>query len=101
MPLVLDLAASEADKQALRLALARLEYGRPFFLPPGVPAERVTALRRAFDAALKDAGLLAEADKSKIEIDPLSGEEVTELIRQVSATPPDVVARVRAALEKR
>ena len=101
VPLVLDIAESEADKQALRLALARLEYGRPFFLPPGVPAERVTALRRAFDAALKDPGLIAEADKSKIEIDPLPGEEVTELIKQVSATPPDVVARVRAALEKK
>jgi tripartite-type tricarboxylate transporter receptor subunit TctC len=101
VPLVLDLATSEADRQALRLALARLEYGRPFFLPPGVPAERVTALRRAFDAALKDPALIAEADTSKIEIDPLPGEEVAELIKQVSATPPDVVARVRAAIEKR
>jgi tripartite-type tricarboxylate transporter receptor subunit TctC len=45
VPLVLDVAKTEADKQALRLALARLEYGRPFFLPPGVPAERVTAPR--------------------------------------------------------
>jgi tripartite-type tricarboxylate transporter receptor subunit TctC len=101
VPLMLDMATSEADRQALRLALARLEYGRPFFLPPGVPPERVTALRRAFDAALKDPGLLAEADKSKIEIDPLPGEEVTDLIKQVSATPPDVVGRVRAALEKK
>jgi tripartite-type tricarboxylate transporter receptor subunit TctC len=101
VPLVLDLATSEPDRQALRLALARLEYGRPFFLPPGVPAGRVAALRRAFDAVLKDPALLAEADKSKIEIDPLSGEEVAELVKQVSATPPDVVARVRAALERR
>jgi hypothetical protein len=53
---------------------------------------RITALRRAFDAALKDPALkdpalIAEADKSKIEIDPLLGEEVAELVRQVSATP--------------
>jgi tripartite-type tricarboxylate transporter receptor subunit TctC len=101
VPLVLDFAKSEADTHALRLALARLEYGRPFFLPSGVPAERVTALRRAFDAALKDPALIAEAEKSKIEIEPLSGEEVAELVKQVSATPADVVARVRAALEKR
>jgi len=66
-----------------------------------VPAERVTALRRAFDAALKDPALVAEAEKSKIEIDPLSGEAGAELVRQVSATPSDVVASVRAALEKR
>jgi tripartite-type tricarboxylate transporter receptor subunit TctC len=101
VPLVLDLAKSDADKQALRLALARLEYGRPFFLPPGVPADRVTTLRRAFDAALKDPALIAEADTSKIEIDPLPGEEVAELIKQVNATPADVVARVRAAIERK
>jgi tripartite-type tricarboxylate transporter receptor subunit TctC len=100
-PLVLDVAKTEADKQALRLALARLEYGRPFFLPPGVPAERVHALRRAFDAAMKDPELVAEAEKSKIEIDPVRGEEVAELVRQVNATPSEVVARVRAALEKK
>jgi len=101
VPLVLDLAQNDADRQALRLALARLEYGRPFFLPPGVPVERVAALRRAFDAAMKDPELLAEAEKSKIEIDPLPGEEVSELVKQVNATPPDVVARVRAAMEKK
>ena len=101
VPLVLDLAQNDADRQALRLALARLEYGRPFFLPPGVPAERVAALRRAFDAAMKDPELVAEAEKSKIEIDPLGGEAVAELVKQVNATPPDVVARVRAAMEKK
>jgi tripartite-type tricarboxylate transporter receptor subunit TctC len=101
VPLILDLAPTEAAKQALRLGLARLEYGRPFFLPPGVPAERVAALRRAFDAAMKDPALLAEAEQSKIEIEPLSGEEVADLVKQVSATPPEVVARVRAAMERK
>lgn len=101
VPLILDVARSDADKQALRVALARLEYGRPFFLPPGVPSERVAALRQAFDATMKDSALIAEAEKSKIEIDPLTGAEVAELVRQVTATPADVVARVRAAIEKR
>ncbi len=64
-----------------------------------MPAERVAALRRAFDAALKDPAIVVEADESKIEIDPLPGEEVT--VTHVSATPPDAVARVRAAPEKR
>jgi len=50
---------------------------------------------------MKDPELLAEAEKSKIEIDPLPGEEVSELVKQVNATPPDVVARVRAAMEKK
>jgi tripartite-type tricarboxylate transporter receptor subunit TctC len=81
--------------------LARLEYGRPFFLPPNVPAARIEALRRAFDATMKDPAYLAEADKLKIDVEPLSGEQVAALVEQVSRTPADTVARVRAALENR
>jgi hypothetical protein len=50
---------------------------------------------------MKDPALLAEAEQSKIEIEPLTGEEVADLVRQVNATPPEVVARVRAAMEKK
>jgi tripartite-type tricarboxylate transporter receptor subunit TctC len=81
--------------------LARLEYGRPFFLPPNVPPARLETLRRAFDATMKDPAYLAEADKLKIEVDPLSGEEVTALVEQVSRTPAETVARVRAAMENK
>jgi tripartite-type tricarboxylate transporter receptor subunit TctC len=101
VPLVMEMAKSDADRQALELALARLEFGRPFFLPPNVPADRVEALRRAFDAAAKDPGFLADADKSKIEVDPLTGEQVAALVAQVSRTPADTVARVRAAMENK
>jgi hypothetical protein len=101
VPLALDLAKTDADRQALMLALARLEYGRPFFLPPNVPAARLEALRRAFDATMKDPAYLAEADKLKIEVDPLSGEQVATLVAQVSRTPADTVARVRAAMENK
>ena len=101
VPLFLDLAKTEADRDALRLMLARLEYGRPFFLPPNVPAARIEALRRAFDATLKDPSYLAEAEKLKIEVDPLSGEQVGALVEQVSRTPADIVARVRAAMESK
>jgi tripartite-type tricarboxylate transporter receptor subunit TctC len=101
VPLALDLGKTEADRSALRLMMARLEYGRPFFLPPGVPAERAAALRRAFAATMKDPAYLAEAEKLKIEVDPLSGAKVQELVAQVTATPPDVVARVRTAMEKK
>jgi tripartite-type tricarboxylate transporter receptor subunit TctC len=101
IPLALDLARTEADRQALLLALARLEYGRPFFLPPNVPADRVNALRRAFDATMKDPAYLAEAEKLKVDIDPLTGEQVAALVEQVSRTPADTIARVRAALENK
>ena len=101
VPLFLDLAKTDAERAALRLMLARLEYGRPFFLPPNVPAARVEALRRAFDATMKDPAYLAEADKLKIEVEPLSGEQVAALVEQVSRTPADTVARVRAAMENK
>jgi tripartite-type tricarboxylate transporter receptor subunit TctC len=98
VPLILDQAKTEEQKQALNLALARLEFGRPFFMPPNVPPERVAAIRRAFDAAMKDKELLAEADKLKIEIDPLSGERVAGLIADIYKTPAETVARVRDAM---
>jgi hypothetical protein len=101
VPLFLDQAKTDAERAALELMLARLEYGRPFFLPPNVPAARVEALRRAFDATMKDPAYLAEADKLKIDVDPLTGEAVAALVEQVSRTPTDTVARVRAAMESR
>ena len=101
IPLITSLAKTPEHKQALQLALARLEFGRPFFMPPNVPAERVSAIRRAFDATMKDKEFLDEADKLKIEVDPLSGEQVAALVEQVSRTPAETVARVRAAMEKR
>jgi tripartite-type tricarboxylate transporter receptor subunit TctC len=101
VPFFFDLAQSETDRAALRLMLARLEYGRPFFLPPNVPPARLDALRRAFDATMKDPAYLAEADKLKIDVEPLSGEQVVALVEQVSRTPTETVARVRAAMEHR
>ncbi len=101
VPSMLDLAKNDADRDALRLVMARLDVGRPFFLPPGVPPERVAALRRAFDATMKDPAFLAEAEKLKIDIDPLTGEQLAALVREVARTPAETVARVRSALEQR
>jgi tripartite-type tricarboxylate transporter receptor subunit TctC len=98
VPLILDQAKTEEQKQSLDLALARLEFGRPFFMPPNVPAERVNAIRRAFDATMKDKEFLEEADKLKIEIDPLGGEQVAALIEQIYKTPAATVERVRDAM---
>jgi tripartite-type tricarboxylate transporter receptor subunit TctC len=98
VPLILEQAKTEEQKQSLDLALARLEFGRPFFMPPNVPAERVNAIRRAFDATMKDKEFLEEADKLKIEIDPLGGEQVAALIEQIYKTPAETVARVRDAM---
>jgi len=101
VPSIFDYVKGDADRAAVKLVVARLEYGRPFFVPPGVPEDRVAALRRAFDATVKDETFLAEAKTEKIDVDPLSGEAVQKLIEEVSHTPPDVVARVRQALENK
>ncbi|WP_229266789.1 tripartite tricarboxylate transporter substrate binding protein [Leptospira sp. severe_002] len=99
VPLIYDVAKTDEQKQALDLALARLEFGRPFFLPPGVPQARVDAIRKAFDATMKDPEFIAEADKLKIDIDPLSGVEVAELLQKIYKTPADTVERVRKSME--
>src|SRR5262249_15914766 len=98
VPLILEQAKTEEQKQALNLALARLEFGRPFFMARNVPKERVDAIRRAFDATMKDKDFLAEAEKLKIEVDPLTGEQVAAQIADIYKTPPETVARVRDAM---
>jgi tripartite-type tricarboxylate transporter receptor subunit TctC len=99
VPTMLELAKSQADRQAMTMLFARTEYGRPYFLPPDVPAARVAALRRAFDATMKDPAFIAEAAKLQFDIDPLTGEQVQALVGELAATPREVIARVRAALE--
>jgi tripartite-type tricarboxylate transporter receptor subunit TctC len=100
VPLMIDLAKTPADRQALALLFGRTEYGRPYFLPPDVPADRVEALRRAFDATMKDQSFTADAAKIGFEVDPLSGEQVQASVAALAETPPEVVARVRAALNE-
>ncbi len=101
VPNVFDFAKTEADREAMRLVMARLDIGRPFFVPPGVPKDRVQALRRAFDATMKDPAYLAEAQKAKIDVNPLTGEQLTELIDQLYKTPKSVQQRVQAILVKK
>jgi tripartite-type tricarboxylate transporter receptor subunit TctC len=99
VPTMLEFAKSPADRQAMKMLFARTEYGRPYFLPPDVPVERVVALRRAFDATMKDPAFIAEAAKLQFDIDPLTGEQVQGLVAELAATPREIVARVRSALE--
>jgi tripartite-type tricarboxylate transporter receptor subunit TctC len=99
VPTMLELAKSEADRQAMAMLFARTEYGRPYFLPPDVPMERVAALRRAFDATMTDPAFIADATRLQFDVDPLTGEQVQALVGELAATPRAVVARVRAALD--
>lgn len=91
-PLLINLIKDDKQKEALRLLGMREELGRPHMFPPEVPKYLVTALRRAFDATMKDPTFLAEAKKMKLEIDALTGEEMDTKVRAAYAAPKDVVA---------
>jgi tripartite-type tricarboxylate transporter receptor subunit TctC len=88
---IMELAKTPQDKQLVELLLAPLQMGRPFFAPPGVPADRVQALRRALDATAKDPAFVADVEKQKVELFHMSGEDVESLVRRIYATPQDVV----------
>ena len=82
-------------KQMFEIVFTDQVMGRPFVAPPGVPADRVAALRAGFDATMKDAAFLAEATAQKMEIDPVTGVEINALLERVYAAPPAVIARIR------
>jgi hypothetical protein len=93
VPLIMDLPASPQDKAAMRLITSRQAIARPFTAPPGVPPERVKILRDAFDATMKDPDFVREATRLALEVRPVSGADVDKLIREIYASPPDVIKR--------
>jgi len=94
-PTALEVVGAPADRRLFEIAFAEQVMGRPFVLPPGVPRERVAALRSAFDATTTDAGFLDDARLQHAEIDPIGGEAINALLDRVYTAPPDVIARIR------
>lgn len=99
VPLALDLAKSEQDREALELMMSPSLFARPFAAPPDVPKERLEALRRAFMDTLKDPELLADAAKMRIPVDAVSGQEIADELKKVYAFPRAVVERVKEAIK--
>jgi tripartite-type tricarboxylate transporter receptor subunit TctC len=99
VPLVTELARSEEDRQVFKLISTAQALGRPYLAPPGVPADRLAILRKAFEATLKDKAFLADAEKLQIDIDPIGADEVTQLVRETVNAPASVVAKAKAAIE--
>lgn len=97
-PFFADLVKSQDERDMLDLIFAKYQMGRPFFAPPGTPPERIELLRAAFDAALKDPELIAEAAVEKLELNPLGGADVQALVKRLYAAPPDLVRRARLLL---
>lgn len=98
VPLVMDLAKSNADKKVLELIFSRQSMAYPYAAPPGVPTDRLQALRQAFSATMKDPEFLADMQQQKLDLDPLGGDEMQALIRDAYASSPDVIARAKAAI---
>ena len=96
VPTALELMSTEADRQLFEIAFAEQVMGRPFVLPPGVPADRVAALRAAFDATMKDPQFLSDAEKEKVEIAPVDGITINNLLDRAYSAPAPVVERLRA-----
>jgi tripartite-type tricarboxylate transporter receptor subunit TctC len=93
VPLIMDFAKTEDQQQIFKLIFARQVMGRPYLAPPGVPKDRAEALRQAFADTMKDPGFLADAEKSQLEITPVSGAEVEQLVKDIYQTPKPLAAK--------
>ena len=98
VPLMLDLAKSEEDRQVLTFLSSDMGIARAFATTPDTPSERLGVLRKAFMALMADAAFLAEAEKQQMDIDPSGPDEVQKVVASMIEAPPAVIARARALL---
>ena len=98
VPGIRDLVTDPVDRRALAFLLAREIMGRPYLAPPGLPVDRTAALRTAFAATLRDPAFLADAQRARLDVALVSGEEIDALLKDSAAAPADVIARVKQAL---
>ena len=97
VPTAVDLARNDEERQILSAIMVAAEVGSAFFTTPSVPADRLNALRRAFDATMQDKEFLADVERTKLTISPMNGEDMQKLVKQVSDLPPNLLEKVRHA----
>jgi hypothetical protein len=98
VPLLMDLVSNPIDHAALKLLSAPTTIGRPLFTTPDVPAERINALRKAFDETMKDREFLAAAQKANMDLNPVSGEQLQKIVGDLFKTTPEAVQRLKTIL---
>jgi hypothetical protein len=86
-----EFKTDEPGRRLAKVILASGELGRPYLLPPGIPAERLKILREAFMKLMADPGFLADVKKRGLEVEPSTGEELEKLAKEVMAQPPEVI----------
>ena len=99
VPLAINLAKSEEARRLIQVGLQNTgAFARPFVLPPGTPKERVQTLRRAFQETLKDPGFLAEVEKIKLTLDPVTADELEKMVGELFTLDPALVAKLKDVL---
>jgi tripartite-type tricarboxylate transporter receptor subunit TctC len=98
VPHVWDFVKTEENRRVVELIIGQQVFQRSYIAPPGTPAEQLAVLRAAFDATMRDPQYLAEAERQRIDISPLPGAKVQELVAKLHATPKATVERARAAI---
>jgi tripartite-type tricarboxylate transporter receptor subunit TctC len=98
VPFIFDYAKSDEDRQIFRLVFGWLDLERPIGAPPGVPEERLRALREGFDRAMKDPALLADAEKTQLGIEPMSGAAIAAFVDEAYRAPAEVGKRAAQML---
>jgi tripartite-type tricarboxylate transporter receptor subunit TctC len=98
VPLVLDLAKSKEDRDAMELIFAATTIGWPSIMPPGVPKDRVAAVRAAYNQMVKSPEFKAQAEKRKLELDPVTGEQIEKIVARIMSFPKPVVERAQKAM---
>ncbi|MEY3553454.1 MAG: hypothetical protein RL735_1802, partial [Pseudomonadota bacterium] len=101
VPTMVELGRTPEDRAILSLYASATEIGKSILAPPGMPAERVTILRRAFDAMLKDPEYLEEIRRLSLDFDPLSGEKMQQYVENLSKTPAAVLTKAKDVREAR
>ena len=97
-PAIIEMAKDEATRQTLEILLAYQDMDRPMIVPPGVPAERLATLRKAFHEAINDPGFIAEAQKQRLEIEEVDGDHLADVVTKTFALPRDRIEAAKAAL---
>jgi tripartite-type tricarboxylate transporter receptor subunit TctC len=99
LPLFGDFAQTDDERQMIAFMVSRAEAAKPYLAPPGIPAERLDILRRAFDAAVADPGFREVAAKTRLSLDnPMTGEQLGEFVAKISQTPPELIDRINKTM---
>jgi tripartite-type tricarboxylate transporter receptor subunit TctC len=99
VPELWPMIGNDEDRQVVELIVTQQVFGRPYFAPPGTPTERVKILRDAFMATLKDKDFLADAEKARLDVEPLDGARVQELVAKVYASPAHIIEKAKRAMQ--